>query len=354
MSLFVVVVASALFAAPLQACGGRSGVSPTPAVTSEATVSAFLQKYVTHEGRVVRIDQGADTVSEGQAYAMLMTAVMGYRQQFGTIWGWTQAHLQESDGLLAWHWHDGAVTSQQPATDADLGAAAALVIAADRFSDPGYLAQARRIASGIESLEVAPSAEGPTLVAGPWARSPVEYVDPSYLAPAELDRLASAFGAPWRSIAATATLQLEQLTSNGDLPSDWAVIGPDHQIHPSAPPQSSSGPSLFGFDAVRVPLWMATSCDPGLRAAAVGLLRVLRRRGGQVELDLGGNPHPGVRSPVGLLAMAAAQFASGDQRAARSLVQAAATSNLGHPTYYASALLALTVLAFDHLIEPCR
>jgi endo-1,4-beta-D-glucanase Y len=354
LSVFL-LVASALLPGLLQACDRQSGVSRTPAITPEATVSAFLQKYVTHEGRVVRIDQGGDTVSEGQAYAMLMTAVMGYGKAFGAIWRWTETHLQGSDGLLAWHWDHGAVTGEQSAADADLGAAAALVIAADRSRDPGYLAQARRIAGAIESKEVAPSAEGPTLVAGSWALSPVEYVDPSYLAPPEMDRLASAFGAPWRSIAATAALQLEQVTSNGHLPSDWAVIGPDHQIHPSAPPQSSGGPTLFGFDAVRTPLWMATSCDSGLKAAAAGLLPALRRSGGEVELDLGGDPDPGVRSPLGLLAMAAGQYASGDQRAARSLVQVAATSNLAHPTYYASAFLALTVLAFDHLVEgACR
>lgn len=70
---------------------------PSPAVT------AFFSSYVDASGRVVRKDQGGDTVSEGQGYALLLAAAVGDRARFSSVWTWTKAHLQRQDGLLAWH-----------------------------------------------------------------------------------------------------------------------------------------------------------------------------------------------------------------------------------------------------------
>lgn len=331
--------------------GGRSG--STVALTPSATVGYFLSKYVRPDGRVDRTDQGGDTVSEGQAYALLMTAAIGDRTQFASVWGWTRQHLLLPDGLFAWRWQHGAIVGSQPASDADLGTAAALVMASERFHDQAYLAAARNLAAAIVAHEVGTSSEGPTLVAGPWALSPTEYVDPSYLAPAEMDVLASAFGGQWPAIASTAGRQLESLTTGGDLPSDWAVIGSDHRIHPSAPPNSAGSPATFGFDAVRAPVWMATSCSAGLRAAAAGLLPALERGHGEVDLNLGGHPAPGVSDPVGQIPVAAAEWAAGQQQRAWAQLEDAARANRSHPTYYTTAWVALTTLAFDHRLGSC-
>ena len=86
----------------------------------------FLDRYVDDDGRVVRHDQGGDTVSEGQAYAMLLAVAADDRDRFAQVWDWTRAHLQRGDGLLAWRWAGGRVVDDEPATDADLDAARAL------------------------------------------------------------------------------------------------------------------------------------------------------------------------------------------------------------------------------------
>ena len=322
-------------------------------LTPGAAVHSFLASYVAPDGRVVRKDQGGDTVSEGQAYAMLMEAAVGDRNRFMAVWSWTDTHLLEPDGLLAWHWVDGRVVDTEAAADADVGAATALVMASHRFGDPGLLGAARTLAAAVVRHETAPSADGQTLVAGPWAAAPTEYVDPSYLAPAELDQLASAFGAPWPALAASARSELQTLTANGDLPPDWAVVASDRRVHPAAAPGSPGQPAVFGFDAVRAPVWMGTSCSPPLRAAAARLLPALARGGGQVDLNLGGHPAPGVTSPVGLLARAGAEWGAGRTDAAWSDLRQAARADHAHPSYYASAWVVLTVLAFDHALEPC-
>src|SRR5579875_560781 len=98
--------AAALVAAAVltAACSARSA-SGTPARAGDA--AAFLATYVTTDGRVVRPDQGGDTVSEGQAYALLIAEASGDAARFATVWNWTRTHLLRPDGLLAWHWEHG-------------------------------------------------------------------------------------------------------------------------------------------------------------------------------------------------------------------------------------------------------
>ena len=62
----------------------------TPATTAEAR---FLQRYVTTDGRVIRLDQGGDIVSEGQAYGMLIAEAAGRPATVRAIWTWTRQHL---------------------------------------------------------------------------------------------------------------------------------------------------------------------------------------------------------------------------------------------------------------------
>src|SRR5260221_253779 len=121
-----VIVGCTAFAAGVTSCGAAS--SP-----QQAAASRFLAKYTGPDGRVVRLDQGRDTVSEGQAYGMLLAEVAGDYRAFQRIWLWTHRHLQHRDGLFSFHTNArGKVTSRQPASDADLLIAWALL----RYSGP--------------------------------------------------------------------------------------------------------------------------------------------------------------------------------------------------------------------------
>ena len=87
----------------------------------------------------MRPDQGGDTVSEGQAYGMLIAAGVGDEDRFRQVWAWTDEHLQRRDRLLAWRWADGAVVDSTPAADADLVAAGALALAGAALRRPPTL-----------------------------------------------------------------------------------------------------------------------------------------------------------------------------------------------------------------------
>src|SRR4051794_30824102 len=84
----------------------RSGGADSSGGSHDPT-QQFFDQFVSAEGQVIRHDQGGDTVSEGQAYAMRLAVDANQRTQFDTVWAWTKAHLQRSDGLFAWHWQNG-------------------------------------------------------------------------------------------------------------------------------------------------------------------------------------------------------------------------------------------------------
>ncbi|HEV2369815.1 MAG TPA: glycosyl hydrolase family 8 [Acidimicrobiales bacterium] len=323
---------------------------------SDAVAAAgnyFLDHYEQPGGRVVRWDQGGDTVSEGQAYAMLVAVALGRRDRFAAAWSWSQAHLQRADGLLAWQYTGasaaagGPASGTSPATDADLDSAWALALAAGRFGDPGYRSAAAHLASAVLAHEVESMDGEQVLLAGPWAGGASATIDPSYLSPLDEDSLAQLTqDTTWRQVAQTSDRLLAELTGSGNLPSDWAIVVPGGDAHPTAPPGKSGSPVLYGYDAVRVPVRLAASCDSTDAALAAGMWRVLQRdvdtRRPLVELDLGGSPQAGATdAPVGMVGAAAAAAAAGQQKSATDLLDGAQFANGKQPTYYGSAWVAL-------------
>jgi endoglucanase len=132
---------------------------------------AFLTMYVSPSGRVVRRDQGDTTVSEGQAYALLLAEAAGEPATFARVWSWTRTHLLAPSGELASMTNaEGVVTNPTPASDADVLSAWAL----SRATGPrasSYHAQARRMAAAILANETVSPRGRLLLAAGPWAGS---------------------------------------------------------------------------------------------------------------------------------------------------------------------------------------
>src|ERR1700722_17256180 len=201
----------------------RHAVTLPLQATARADARAFLERYEASSGRVVRKDQGGDTVSEGQGYAMLLAVAIGERHQFAAAWRWDRTNLQLPDGLFAYHWSAGKVVNAEPAADADLDTAWALVLAGQRFNNSQYLAQGLRVAAAVLSDETTPVAGSLQLVAGPWGRSNPGVADPSYFSVEAMGALATASGDPrWSQLAADSTALVASLTKSGrTLPANW-------------------------------------------------------------------------------------------------------------------------------------
>jgi endo-1,4-beta-D-glucanase Y len=327
---------------------------------SFATLAAaehFLATYVAADGRVLRHDEGGDIVSEGQAYAMLIAQIAGRPAAVRRIWSWTNSTLRRADGLLAFHASgDGTITGHQPAADADVLAAYAL-LRYDGLHGEAMHADGRRLAKAVLAEESVPLPTGePIPVAGRWATvtSPPT-VNPSYWMPGVFTALARYTGDDrWSRAASASESMLCQLTEGGRrLPPDWARLQ-DSRLTPAAAPGGRPG-IQYGLDAARLPLWLATGrSERGRRLAASWWTEVLSGdgRSAGLALSLTGEVTDAKTNPLPLLAAAAAAAAAGDLTASQTLRTQATTQGEAQPTYYGDAWLALGGGLLDGALDP--
>jgi len=337
--------AAALACAGLAAGLAGCGVSPNSVSTQQAA-TRFLTSYVLPDGRVVRLDQGHDTVSEGQAYGMLLTETVGDDAQFRRIWQWTRDHLQRPDGLFAYLANaKGEVVSQNPAADADLLTAWALL----RYRGPAaatWHQDGRRVAAAILAHEVTAGPDGmPVLTAGPWATGRPATLNPSYWSlPALLGMERLTGDEQWRRLAVSAVRLTRELTQDGRvLPPDWAMLSADGTVRAEPAPDGSEPEPEYGPGAQRTVVWFAASCDPAARSLAARWWQLLRpgHRSLRLALSLGGRMVNPSYAALPLVASAAAAQAAGHGAAVRRLLWRAERQQRSDPTYYGGAWAAL-------------
>jgi endo-1,4-beta-D-glucanase Y len=304
-ALAAALVAPAARAAAPARC---AGAAPWP------HLERYAAAFVSGDGRVIDRTDGDRTTSEGQAYALFFSLVAGDRALFDRLLRWTENNLAQGDlasHLPAWKWgRDRAgrwgVLDANSASDADLWLAYALLEAGRLWAEPRYGELGRRVVANVAAREVSNlPGLGPMLLPAPrgfeldggrgWR------LNPSYLAPQVLRRLAGA-GAPgpWSAVLAD-SLKVYRETARRGFVADWVLYG---RRGFAADP--TTGP-VGSYDAIRSYLWigMLSPDDPAraeLAAAASGPLRVLAERGELPErIDLR-SLAPRGRAPVGFYA----------------------------------------------------
>ena len=298
----------------------RSRACPRPhaaraALTAEQAGRGFIAAYVDPDGRVVRRDQDGDTVSEGQAYAMLVAVAIGDRATFDAVWSWTRQHLLRPDQTLSWHWRNGSVVDASSASDADLDAARALVIAGGVFGDAELTAAGVRLGQAILDVETVNTPLGRILVAGSWAQQDPYVYNPSYPSPVAFDLLHKASGDQrWIELAAGSRAP----------PGRSSIATPCHRTGARwtaedrfSPPAGAAGHGIdglqYGYDAARMPLRYAESCSGEDVALAARLSAPLSRAPQHAAVrSLDGAAVGTDESVVAMAGLAAATRGSGD------------------------------------------
>jgi endoglucanase len=338
-----------------------SSAAISSAATSSASIEpgaqAFLARYVTADGRVIRHDQGGDIVSEGQAYGMLIAELAGDTATTQRIWSWTQQHLQRPDALLSYHANgDGSVLDPQAASDADTLIAFAL-LQYDGADSSALHADGKKVAAAVLAHETTQLPDGtPVIAAGPWAVGTVSTIDVSYWMPAVDDRLAALTGdQEWSRAAAGSIRLLQQLTDNGkQLPPDWAQLQGGAITAIAAP--GGSAPIQYGLDAQRVPIWLATSCTADAVKLAADWWTVLSvsDRAKAIALTLDGAVTNSSQNPLPPIAAAASAQAAGNRTAANGLLANAQNQAVQNPTYYGDAWAVLGPALLTGGLKTCR
>ena len=350
--------AAALVAALGAACSGAAGDQPAAPDRDDsprdgaderarAAAQAFLEQYVEPDGRVVRRDQGGDTVSEGQSYALLLADVVGDGELARRVATWTTEHLRRPDGLFSYlAGADGRVRDEQAASDGDVVIAWALARGGDVPAE---------LVGSVLASEVVRPGDLTVLAAGPWATGEPATLNPSYWVQPAYAALADETGDPaWQELAGDVREAVLEVTGDGRLlPPDWARA--DGATLTASPAPSGAVPDVrYSLDAQRTVVWLATSCDEQDRALAARWWPVLRRSPAALALSPEGDVVDSGSHPLPLVASAAAADAAGDVGERDRLLDEAAAEDGRRPTYYGSAWVALgRVLLQTDLLEEC-
>ncbi|TIC82602.1 glycosyl hydrolase family 8 [Nocardioides sp. GY 10127] len=346
VAVVVLVVAALVLVRAVRSGDDVTSTPADPTTTAADGTSAaqyFLDTYVDADGRVVRRDQGDDTVSEGQAYAMLVAVGSDDEDTFDAVWSWTQAHLLRSqDGLLSWHWSGGEVVDASSASDADLDAARALVLAGQKWGDDSLTRAGVDLGTAILDHETVSTPAGLVLVAGQWATSSSPYwFNPSYVSPAAMQVLYAASGdSRWTSLEAGSNAAVRAATVDGQLTPDWATIDDQGNASPSASPSGAA--AVFSYDAARTLVRNAESCssdDTAITAALAAILGTSGEAYGTYSLDA--QPQTSDLSALTAVAQAAGAAVTGDDATAEAKLAEARSIVAQGSTYYGAAWAAL-------------
>lgn len=301
----------------------------------------FRDRFI-RDGRVVDTGNQDISHSEGQGWGLLLAERCGDAACFRALLDWTRRHLARGDGLHAWRHRPGRprdADDANNATDGDLFIAWALLRAERRWPGEGHAAQAGRIAAAV--LERLVQHEAGRLLLLPASSGFVHgdrvVVNPSYYVWPAIRALAAARPDPrWARLEADglALLRMARFGSHGLVP-DWlAVPRGAGRLHPA-----TGWPPRFGYDAVRLPLWLAWAGleqEPAHRAAAA-LWRDRPALPAWVDLGTGRqSPYAGSQGVAAVAALARAP----DQPPLFPSIR-------GERDYYAAALTLLARSAWD-------
>ena len=239
-------------------CSSIAGAAPSATDGAWADYRALFIR----DGRVVDTGNKGISHSEGQGYGMLLAESFDDRQSFDALWSWTQRNLRHSRrALFSWRWNPPPhkhVTDLNDAADGDILIAWALFRGAERWGEPAYAEEARRLLADIRRYLVRPVGE--SLVLLPGAQG---FVHPmgtvtnlSYLVFPALEAFARfEEQQEWLRLASDGRGLIERARFGAwKLPPDWLLIDKKGELKPAP-----GWPPRFGFDAVRIPLYLSWS-----------------------------------------------------------------------------------------------
>ena len=257
----VVTLAAAVTRAPLVDAATTLEVqSARPGTLPSEQWLPWRDRFVSADGRVID-DVSQISHSEGQGYGQLLAVLAQDRAAFARIWSFTRTQLLlRDDGLAAWRWEAKAsphVIDINNASDGDILIAYSLALAGELWSSPDLTAAARNLAQAIGRALIKKVGDRTVLMPaaigfGPDERPDGPVVNLSYWvfeALPVLSRLAPE--ADWSALSATGrNLVRDARFGPAELPANWI------SLHGASPEPAQGFDSQFGYDAIRVPLYL--------------------------------------------------------------------------------------------------
>ena len=224
---------------------------------------SFAARHIQPDGRVIDFDTPQQqSTSEGQSYGLFFALVHDDRRRFERVLAWTETNLcggSLAQHLPAWQWGrktEGGwgVIDPNPASDADLWIAYALLEAARLWEVPAWRTLGLALLALVEREEVI-TLPGLGRMLLPWSRNvasgPVWRLNPSYLPLQLLRRFQQEKPTgPWKEIADNTVRMVVDTSPQGFTP-DWCAWATEQKAFVADPDKGTVG----SYDAIRVYLW---------------------------------------------------------------------------------------------------
>lgn len=232
----------------------------TTPMISASDWTAYSEKFLTKQGRIVDDANGNISHSEGQGYGLLLAFMANRQADFELIWSFTQTEmLIRNDGLSVWKWDPSVrphITDTNNASDGDILIAYALGLAGQKWNNADYRQTATTIATtllkkqiieqngetillpAIRGFSKAEREDGPVINLSYWVFEAFPVLNE--LAPSPV----------WAALAKSGTHLLEQSRfGKTQLPSDWISLNTKPQ------PAQGFAPE-FGYNNLRIVLYL--------------------------------------------------------------------------------------------------
>lgn len=267
-----------------------SAVEPS----TEAATALLTQHY--KDGWVLDNFQGM-AHSESMGVGLLAAVHTGNAAKFQALWKNTQK-LQRDDGLFSWQYDVSGqkITDLNNASDGEIYIAAALFKAATRFREPQYRNEALRILGSLKSVIVNTS-HGTVLLPGLYGfETPHPVVNLSYYVyPAFNTFYAETQDSVWKTLTSNGLAMTEYAYfGRYKLPPDWLALS-----NPVSPWKERK--PLFGYDAIRVPLYVYKVSPTHSTVQAYKAFSLLNKP----TVDLNTDDLADYKAPPGMQAIAA-------------------------------------------------
>lgn len=247
--------------------------------------NVFKARFLTSDGRIIDRFQDNISHSEGQGYGMIMAALCNDPDSFDSLWQWTRDNLQvrRTDSLLAWSWGERlpdqwTVVDFNNATDGDILVAWGLLLGDRQWPDSTYKSEALKLLASIRKLLSVEYHGHLILLPGyhGFLQSDSIRLNPSYFIFSAFQDFAEADNHDfWSKIYDHSVIILEaSLLPPLMLPPDWFSLSMDsEQIH------TSINEAVFGFEVIRVPLYLSWAGNISILPELAELLRSFDQAG---------------------------------------------------------------------------
>ncbi len=221
----------------------------------------YKAQFIAADGRVIDFYQEQGSHSEGQGYGLILAAANNDKKAFDAIWRWTKSNLRvRHDALFAWRWGKRAtgawdIIDYNNATDGDVLIAFGLLKGYQKWQDEEYRTAALKTVLDLRT-KMSLDFHGKTVLLPSYYgfSVPVGVVlNPSYIVfPAY--RLFAAFDDRgfWEKAYRDGFFVISKsYFGEHPLPPDWIIM------HENRADIFREKGSLFGFEAIRVILYLA-------------------------------------------------------------------------------------------------